>query len=214
MIQFYLFGFSVQIQPLFWLTTILLGGGLSAKDTQDFIALFNWTMVVFISILIHELGHAFAGRRYGARPSIALHGVGGVTLLPGTNFSRWQSIWVSAAGPAASIGLGVLLLVIYLLLGKDAPDDIEKLLKTAVAINFYWVVINLLPILPMDGGQIFRDLVGPRHIKIALWVGGLTGVALCYWAFSSRQYYLAIMAGVLAWMNFSGIQKLPGGVIK
>src|SRR5690606_34069820 len=71
--------------------------------------------VAFLSVLVHELGHAFAGRAFGLKASITLHMMGGATLfMPGTQLSRGRDILVSAAGPFAGLALGVGSLLAYL----------------------------------------------------------------------------------------------------
>ncbi len=75
------------------------------KSATDFSRVLLWTISLFLSILVHELGHAFIGRKYGAVPVIHLHGLGGLTAFPGMRFSRRQHIAVTAAGPAASFAL-------------------------------------------------------------------------------------------------------------
>jgi stage IV sporulation protein FB len=99
-IRFNLLGFPVSIEPFFWLVVALLGGALRANSPQAVLLLLVWMLVVLVSILVHELGHALAGRRYGATPEIRLHGFGGMAVMHGGRFNRPQSILVSAAGPA------------------------------------------------------------------------------------------------------------------
>src|SRR5262245_32925226 len=101
MLKFRLLGIPVLIDWWFWLSAVLLGGGFSARGPEDWVRVAVWTGVIFVSILVHEMGHALAGAHFGARPGIKLHGLGGLTYLPGANFSRGQSIAASAAGPAA-----------------------------------------------------------------------------------------------------------------
>ena len=101
--RFNLFGFPVTVEPWFWLVSFLMGGGIEARGREGFTLVAIWIAVVFVSIMVHELGHALAGRRFGAHPEIGLHGMGGVAVMHGGYFTRWQSIFVSAAGPLASL---------------------------------------------------------------------------------------------------------------
>ena len=77
------------------------------KSVDDFYRVLLWTISIFLSILVHELGHAFMGRKYGAVPVIHLHGLGGLAAFSGKRFSRRQHIAVTAAGPAASFALAL-----------------------------------------------------------------------------------------------------------
>ena len=78
-------GFPVGVHWWFWLTMFLLGGGASGAPAQIWVL---FVLAAFLSVMVHELGHALAGKKFGAYPSIYLHGFGGVTTLPGAYFSR------------------------------------------------------------------------------------------------------------------------------
>src|SRR5512147_2302977 len=73
-LRFSIAGIPVTVHPLFWLIALLLG------SSGDLLLIPIWVAVVFISILIHELGHAFAFRRFGQRSQIILHFAGGLTV--------------------------------------------------------------------------------------------------------------------------------------
>ena len=73
-LHFSLFGFPVRVHPMFWLVTLMLG-----YQSGDAAAVLTWIVAVFLSILVHELGHALVMRAYGLRPWIVLHGMGGLT---------------------------------------------------------------------------------------------------------------------------------------
>src|SRR5262245_21888224 len=174
MLKFRLLGIPVLIEWWFWLSALLLGGGMNARGPEDWTRVAVWTAVMFISILVHEMGHALAGTYFGARPGIKLHGFGGLTYLPGGSFTRLQSIFVSAAGPAAGLLLGLLVLF----LAKLTPErhDLKMLwfaYRQALYINFFWTFINLLPVQPLDGGQILREILGPRRLRMTAFIGGV-----------------------------------------
>lgn len=169
-------------------------------------------VVIFVSILVHELGHAFAGRRYGARPEILLHGFGGLCYLPEGDFSRKQNILVSLAGPAAGFGLAFVSYVLLLSLQPQNPWVLTAL-GFSLWINVVWTVLNLLPILPLDGGQVFRDILGPSRLHITRIVGMTTGAVLCFLALQREMYILALIAGALAFANYQG-HTIEGGVAR
>lgn len=210
--RFNLFAFPVTVEPWFWVVSFLMGGGIEARGQEAIISVAIWIVVVFVSIVVHELGHALAGRRFGAHPEIGLHGMGGVAIMHGGYFTRWQSIFVSAAGPLASLVLGaaVFALALWRLpqhwVAREALNDL-------LFVNFFWTAVNLLPILPLDGGQITRDLLGPRRIQIAIWLGVICAVAVGLGAFYMRQTFLGVMMLILAFSNFQN-QNIQGGVVK
>jgi stage IV sporulation protein FB len=216
-IRFKLLGFPVTIEPFFWIIIALLGGGFSANTPQAFRLLLVWMVVVLVSILVHELGHALAGRRYGATPEIRLHGFGGLAIMHGGRFTRLQSILVSAAGPAFGFALGILVLVLFVgsLRNAELPLELRYAIMMLLYVNFFWTLINLLPILPLDGGQIFRDLAGPERAGLVRWVAVICAVGVAAWALQAGMIFLGLMAAYLAYVNFQSgrvQQQIPGGV--
>ena len=98
---FTLAGFPIQIHWSFFLVAALLG------FSNDLYVLLVWVGVVLVSVLLHEMGHALVGRRFGMQPEIFLYGMGGLTSWrTGRRLTRGQSILVSVAGPGAGLLLG------------------------------------------------------------------------------------------------------------
>lgn len=210
--RFNCMGFAVTVEPWFWLTSFFLGGGLRIDDGDSLRLVLIWMLVVFVSILVHELGHAVASRKFGAYAEIRLIAFGGVTLMHGGYFNRSESILVSAAGPAAGLVLGAIVLMIQ----RMVPIDnyfIDSAIRYLLWVNFFWTAINLLPILPMDGGQILRAVLGPDRIQVACIIGAVCAAGVAVWALSVDQLYLAILMGYFAYTNFQN-NNLPGGVIR
>src|SRR5574339_379984 len=114
-LRFTLAGIPVSVHPLFWLITLLLG------STGDLLLIPIWIVVIFVSILVHELGHALAFRRYGQRSRIVLHFAGGLTIpepvywgsgYANVGLSPNQQIFISLAGPGAGFLLAALILLL------------------------------------------------------------------------------------------------------
>jgi stage IV sporulation protein FB len=211
MLKFSLWGVPVAVDWWFWLATALLGGGATAQDAQDWTRVIVWMGVVFVSILVHELGHAALGRSFGASPFIRLHGFGGVTFLPGARFKRSQNLIVSAAGPLAGLLLGLLVLLVRHV-ELDRPPMAHLAVTYALYINFVWTAINLLPISPLDGGQMLAQLLGPRRAQATAWVGFTVASALCVWSLWRGLVFFAFMLAMLAYYNIRR-QPVEGGVV-
>lgn len=211
MLELSLFGIPIYIEWFFWISCVLLGGGLHAQTSDQWLEVAMWTWVVLISITVHEVGHALAGRRFGAPSIIKLHGFGGVTIFERAYFSRSQSIFVSAAGPISGFCLAGLIWLI----DRAFPYPgrwYGLLLYWGWYVNFFWTIINLLPIQPLDGGQIFREIMGPGRIQITNNVGIVCGVAVAIWAFNRQDVYLGLMMLYLAWRNYTS-EYGEGGVM-
>jgi Zn-dependent protease len=166
-LRFRLLGVFVRVHPFFWLGTVLLGSGV-AGSTRDgrawLIHILIWTACVFVSILVHELGHVFMGRLFGSDGHIVLHGFGGLAVGSNLLPRRWQRFLVSFAGPLAQFALlGVVALNLLFLppvLPADWRDYVELVLLYLFIINLFWPVLNLLPVWPLDGGQMAREVFG------------------------------------------------------
>lgn len=224
-LRFSIFGIPVRVHPLFWLIGILIGW----RDAQLFQTL-TFLICFFISILIHELGHALSARRFGWPPSIVLYAFGGLAAYqPTYGNTRGRAIWISFAGPLAGFILaGVAFGLAYGWgQGIDAKQpwalnlrdtEVGKLLDHAllilVWINVAWGVLNLLPVYPLDGGQICSELCNARQFRSGQIrnhrIATFTGVAASAFMFSNNQFLGGLMFAGLAYENFRHQNRLRG----
>lgn len=220
MIRFTLFNIPVSIHWMFWLLAAFLGGALQAQSPEQLIYTATFMAAAFVSILIHELGHALAGLRMGApRAEIHLHGMGGLAHFHGAPFTRKQSILMTAAGPAASLALaGIFFVVGIAVLGVEGERSLsfvylQLFVGTMIAINVFWTIFNLFPALPLDGGQIVRDTLGPRRIKTTCIISFLTiaFMGLILWQYTGSYFNLIIVAllGAHTWQVFQAAKADP-----
>jgi stage IV sporulation protein FB len=243
-----MFGIFVRVHPMFWLISLIMG---STTLELGFQYLLIWVACSFASILIHELGHVWMGQIFGSRGHIVLYGFGGLAIGSNQLDRRWQRIAVCFAGPLAGfVFLGVLFLVLriwdadafplYLAmakrdLGLPAENVAEMgpvraplnplLLMTVsflIFINLMWGLVNLLPIWPLDGGQISRDLCEAlwpgwgltRSLGISMIIAGLLAVH-CFLVVIGRQLvplqigsvYTAILFAILALQSYQMLQQ-------
>lgn len=162
----------------------------------------------FFSILVHELGHALAGRKFGVRnPEIVLHGMGGVAIFPGARFTRKESFLTTFAGPGIQIILGIIAFVLSVRFA-DVPV-LNNFLVTLCLISIFWAVLNLFPIMPMDGGQMLHAVLGDKRIKTTYQVGIMTGLLLAITCLVLNIGLLApFLFGYLAYQNYKGLQQV------
>ena len=147
-----LFGFPIFVSwsALLILAIIVLQGGVDT--TSDLVRALIYAGIVFGSILVHELGHALVATRiFGLGPAaILLHGFGGVTRFR-TPKKSWHAFVTALAGPSAGLLLGLVAVVVALV--APVPDRVAGLLDVIATINIFWSIFNLLPMLPLDGGN-------------------------------------------------------------
>jgi len=159
-----IFGFPLRVSPVFWLVAVMFGVQPGEEYTSEmFVRLGLWVVALFVSILWHELGHAFAMRRFGYAPSIELYGMGGRTMWGRgpRDPSPGKRILVSLAGPGFGFALGGAVYGLQLLLGQLAPAAaghwaVGYFVRTMLWVNLIWGAVNLVPMLPWDGGHVLE----------------------------------------------------------
>ncbi|TXD33520.1 hypothetical protein FRC98_20455 [Lujinxingia vulgaris] len=133
-----------------------------------------WAPILFFGVLLHELGHAAAFKKSGFGTStIVLQGMGGVAINHRANPNPNQGIFIALAGPAATLLIALVSFGGLMALNALAPADswplLRHLLRLSAIVNTFWLVFNLLPIFPMDGGQaLFHFLRRSRPQRQAL----------------------------------------------
>lgn len=207
MIRFSLFGIPVEVQPFFWITLVILGGALGADSTAAVFKIVLFVLAGFISILIHELGHALTARSFGATSAITLQAFGGYAAYSGARMSRLQSFLITAAGPAiqCALGLAVLLLLRSL---PDLSNHGFYFLQILMIISFVWAILNLLPVLPLDGGQMLNAVLGPARIKITLTISIVVAIVAGLAMFlKTGSILFPIFLGMFAWQAFKALKE-------
>ncbi|PQO29983.1 metalloprotease [Blastopirellula marina] len=238
--HFRLFGVPVRVHPLFWLFTVILG------FNQDPKMVLLWVAAVFISILVHEMGHAMAIRWYGWSPSVVLYSLGGlaihnpyVTAYSGSSQLRrnkWTQIVISLAGPFAGFLMAGLLIAILVptewvkfkiiyFSGTDIPflllpTEESKITNPYVLmfigdmmyINIWWGLVNLLPIWPLDGGHVSRELFQMfdrrEALRNSLVLSLVCAGGMVLLGAKSGNGFIAMM---FVFMAISNYQDLTGG---
>ncbi|MCI0572115.1 MAG: M50 family metallopeptidase [Myxococcaceae bacterium] len=193
----------VLVEPSFWLVTALLGyrPGRPAKY------LLAWVLVCFVSVLLHELGHATAARAFGSDTAIRLYSFGGLTFH--RTLGRWQEVLVSLAGPFAGFLFGG---VMWFLFRHSPPEGHfgQTLAVNLMWVNFGWGLINLMPVPPLDGGHVLLGLLGPRRRKLGYVLGMVAAGAVVALAWKLGQPFMAVMFALLGFQSFQAYQAERG----
>lgn len=210
--HFSIAGIPIRVEPVFFIISALWG--LTYVDSGIDVVL-TWVACSFISILVHELGHGLALKAFGQRSAIVLHGFGGVTVSARRGqLSKARGIVVSLAGSLTAMVVLWLPTRTYIDVAVDsgALFDLPKVAFFGVQFlafqNLWWSVVNLLPIRPLDGGNVTAELFG-IHLARRISIG--TAIAAAVAAFLSGYSYAAFFALFLAFNNWQEIRAERAG---
>src|SRR3990167_10172085 len=132
----------VRISPFFWLTAAFIGW----IQSQSLLGMLIWIAIIFVSILVHEYGHALTAKVFGQKPRIELIAFGGLTYPEGPKLSHWKEFVVVLNGPI----FGFCLFLLATLLLPYVPPPAQPMVATFQVVNLFWTIVNLLPVLPLD----------------------------------------------------------------
>ena len=215
--HFRIFGIPVRVEPFFVIVAFLFGIRIEPLWVVPAFA-----VIVFVSVLVHELGHAVTYRVLGQRSAIVLHGFGGFTVPTGGGrrvLSKPKSILVSVSGALAQLVLLGIPLRILLYSNWGDRQGLEWALNGFDGFSWYpivyylqwvsiwWAVFNLLPIRPLDGGHVAEELFGfETACKLSI------GAALVAGFIAFRSDFIGLFGllffAYFAYMNF---QELRAG---
>jgi Zn-dependent protease len=239
-LHFSVLGFPVRVHPLFWVFGLLVGG------IGDGRMMLLYLLVNFVSILIHELGHALMIRRFGRESYIVLYMMGGLAIEGNPNpyasswnpradrRTPWEQIYISAAGPGAEFLLAGLIAVFVKAMGGDIrvefafyvipifdiipgrriSRELELMLEAGLWFNTWWAAVNLLPVHPLDGGQIAQQffLMNDPHSGLvkSIQLSIITGIGMAIFSFAMQSYFSMFLFGSLAFSNYMMYMQIHG----
>lgn len=209
MVAFRLGSIPVRVRGWFFLLALFLG----ANDSNP-ARLAIWVGIVFVSVMIHELGHALVGKAFGLTPAIELHGMGGTTSWAESEpVSHGRRILISLAGPFAGFAFAALVWGVQRT-GIIPPSPLALYaLGMLNVVNVFWGIFNLLPMLPLDGGNVMRSVFGAftkgggakaAHV-VSMVVAGALGALSLY----TKQWWILYLAGLYGVTNFRALRGTP-----
>lgn len=235
-LNFRLLGIPLRVHPLFWLIGLAMGPWNITPAYQAALLSAMWIAAMFLCIVLHELGHAVVLKSFGYQPWIVLHSFGGLAIHnPGQLGARRPGplgqILVSLAGPGAGFILVAVMILAFKYVGDfpvrlfqngwrdvvpavDIPEHIYLtiFLHYVFEITVLWGLMNLLPVYPLDGGQIAKQvllLTNPhdavrQSLMLSTMVAAImVGVAVVRW----NDTFIAVLFGWLAYSSFSALQS-------
>lgn len=215
-LNFHLFGIPVRIHPFFWLMGAL-GAGDYLAEAPHLVIL--WIAVLFLSILVHEMGHALMAQRFGwPIIEVCLYHFGGYCQYdPWRGRTSPREIQVALAGPGAGFVLYGIVELALLAADRaghpyyELPENVRFVVERLVWVNLGWGLVNLLPVLPLDGGHVIQHLFRiwvPRSaddwaIKVSIVVGGLAALGF----YQLRIPFAPILFAILTIQNILSLQN-------
>jgi len=184
-------GISVRIHWSFLILPALVAwSAWSAAGVTAAFSAVIFVLAVFGCVVLHELGHALAARRFGiGTRDITLLPIGGVAQLERMPQQPVQELLIALAGPAVNVVIAAAILAgFWLQLGSLTPLLGGGILSGSLLVRLFWtnvglVIFNLLPAFPMDGGRVVRSLLAlgmpyARATEIAAGIGQAMAVLL------------------------------------
>lgn len=226
-LHFRVLGIPVRVHPAFFVISAIMGfspGTAGILGMNTLIVVLIWIGIVFVSILVHELGHAFMARYFGWPPNILLYHFGGLAMYsPYSGHTPTRSVLISLSGPGAGFVLyGVTRLVEHLAYQRDPfpPPVVQYIFFQMRFVNLWWGLVNLLPVYPLDGGRVAEQVckrIDPyRGMEYTFKLGILAavGAAVAFYFYRRpvdfRDAYPSLLFLFLAFNNYQMMQQYSG----
>ncbi len=219
MLRFSLFRVPVIIHPSLWIILFLFSVLAEQSSVWHIVHISTFVAAGFISLLVHEMGHAVVGRILGGgQPQVYLEWLGGSCWNPDVKLTRAGGLMMTAAGPIANIVIGLLSLgAIYLLMCcnlefcwecLEGSYEHESILSTGVlcllrnlgVISLFWAAFNLLPIYPLDGGQLCAGLM--KSMRLVLSISIVSAIVMFLICLIFGKWVLMLFFVALAYFNY------------
>jgi len=223
-IKWSMLGTAVRVHPTFFLFSLFM----AYREKIPFTIVLAVMATHFLSILVHEFGHALSHRYYGDRnPSVLIYFLGGLCFSGSKELQRQQKINMLLWGPGAGFILGALAYGIgavlfgpgFILPGPVASVSSDGMLHLLIVLdalvwfNLLWGMVNLVPVLPLDGGQLLETWIGWKRpslgmafvAKVSFFAAILCAVLslVVVFFYGSRQLGPAILFGMLAYNSWT-----------
>ncbi len=196
----------IRIHPTFFLIAALIG----YANAHSLVGTLVWIAIIFVSVLVHEFGHALTASFFGLNPQIELVALGGLTTHEGGKLPYWKQFLIVFNGPLFGFFLFVLATLV-LFIPAVAASKFVGILQQVRFVNLFWTVLNLLPVLPLDGGQLLRivleRLFGVQGFRYALGVSACIAIALSLLSFLFQAFLIGALFFLFAFSAFDAFRK-------
>ncbi len=206
--QFRFLDIPVTIQPAFWLFLLFFCFGFGNLPQM-----FSLAVILGFSLLFHEYGHALAARKFGRSSEITLEAFGGYASYPGEGLSEGKQFIITLCGPlftALLIALSYYCLKNQVFAQAYWPNYICYF---TMKLNTYWLIVNLAPLQPLDGGKMLRSAMvkywGGKGDLAALHVGNVVAVIGAIYFLLHQSYVFTLLFVSYGMQNFQACRVHP-----
>lgn len=197
----------VYIHPTFWIFLLYF-----TNIYEDFsIISVIIGAIAFASLLIHEYGHAATAQYFGFRPTITLQAFGGTAHLNSSRVTPKQDFLITLNGPLLQ---SLLIVIPYYLLHSGVFGNyyINLMLYLTMRINLIWVLLNLIPVAPLDGGQLLRNILERRYgqagYRISLLIGIISAATAAPFLFFQGFFCFGIILLIFGYQNMQVFRQI------
>jgi membrane-associated protease RseP (regulator of RpoE activity) len=206
-IQFRLFGIPIHVSAFFLLTAVVLGQFRARTP----VLMAAWIVIMFLGILLHELGHALTAKAFGQAPAVSLHGFGGVTVWqPRGGIGAGKRAVITLAGPMVGLVIGFPALVLREIVAEGSMA--YQVLDFVMWVNLVWAIFNLLPMMPLDGGRIMAAvlelLFGKGSLRAAYVLSIVVAVLIGLLMMLGGAYITLLFCAYFIYLNVQGLREL------
>jgi stage IV sporulation protein FB len=196
----------ITIHGPFWILAALIG----FLSSYSLFGTLIWIGIILISVLFHEFGHALTALIFKQNPRIELIAFGGVTYHDADKLPFWKQLLITFNGPL----FGFLLFIIasaLMHIPSLAAGPMGPALALLRLVNLFWTFVNLLPVMPLDGGQLLRIILerifGIKGLKYAVIVGTVIAFVIALAGFLYQQFFLGAFFFLLAFQSFDTLRR-------
>lgn len=196
----------LTIHPTFWLFAALIG----YMNSLSFVGTLIWVVIIFVSVLFHELGHALTALVFKENPRIELVALGGMTYHNAQKLSFWKQFLIVLDGPIFGF---IIVILSSLLLQVPALSQgmWGSILTLTRAVNFFWTIVNLLPVIPLDGGQMLRivmeKIFGHKGFKYTILTSLVVSILISLFFFLTHAFLIGGLFFLLAFQSFDTFRR-------
>jgi Zn-dependent protease len=202
-----LFGkIPLTLSSSFWVVAALIG----YMNTESLIGTFLWISVIFVSVLVHELGHALVAYKLKLNPRIELIAFGGLTRYSNEKISLAKQFLITITGPLFGF---VLFVISFVLFHNLAIHNVLliQFLGLLQMVNLFWTCANFIPVLPLDGGHILRigmeACFKTKGRYYAVLVSALFALVASVVFFALKVFLLGSFLFLFAYQNYMDLKK-------